>query len=518
MESLYNNAEYLGWIPCLSGKLNFAYAKSGLSGKKQQECNIPLGESGDRLIVISSDINWKDRVDKAADGNFSVIATVKEYSPEGISGDVYLYPTNARTTSQYFISKNLNKLYDLRTEYVEALHSKIIRGESEELVQRVEKLKTALINKHIELRDYLDLSMYVEPEFYQVKFTITECGLTFLNYENPYHQRVRGNEFEDVDSEETKASALRQAFYFLKYAIHEHKHHKEEDDAVATIIKASPPFHEVGRKLVELFLNALVDLRRNNTRNKDWKYSEHEGFISYIKSLITTCKSAGMLNKRESKKMNGRIDGISASINTSSEKHREKSADKGTAQQYARTFSTLCLAIISLSILSLFRVYSPDAITNPVDFCSNSTVCEGVRLTSTEGTPSLAISTAKNSFSDYGYAVYDTVYSNVEVSVFLLILLLGALYFLAYNYYTDFKFLPKARVIFRVFYQGDATKLLSKGNLVMVVLLLLSIILLLLALLLGAITLVSLGVISDDIFFYHWWDQSVNYYLSLVNE
>ena len=53
MESLYRRSDYVGWIPCLSGKLICTYAQAGI-GENKRTCNLKESQ----ILAMSSDVNW----------------------------------------------------------------------------------------------------------------------------------------------------------------------------------------------------------------------------------------------------------------------------------------------------------------------------------------------------------------------------------------------------------------------------------------------------------------------------
>ncbi len=470
-EKLYADSSSIGWIPCLSGKLNFAYASAGI-GLNGQQCNIGLNDE-ERLIVTSSDVSWKDRAEKTADGDFSVIMSVSTCTADSISGDVYFHPKNNNSNSNYFLSKALKDFYLAADTHNAIAHYDIAHSYSGLLPSA----KNDLLKTHSKLLDTLNLHSYVESELYKVSFVVERCGLTFLSY-------VPSPVF-DGDNKETKQAAERQVFYYLKYALHTHKHHEHDDDAVSSICEANLLYEDAGSALIEQFSSSLVDLKRCNAMGKNkFDYSEYEGFISYSKALISACKNAGMVSDEVAKGFGEKMKIMQSSFSSNIDKTRDKALDKFSAQQYSRSFSALTLAILSLMMLSLFRVYggfstvSDVPLSPPVERVTAVQVVVGnvhgdyesfsmvsnVLPSPIDGVTTMQEGEGSFSVSSIGRATHDWVFSNIEYSLAILMAVLIGFYFFLFHYYTDYQYFKYRQFFRRLFQSGTEIGVIERGD------------------------------------------------------
>lgn len=83
----YNQYTHVGWIPCVTGHLDFGLTKVGLdgdtaNGRKRDKNKITVNFSSEgntdnnaRKVVLSSWVNWRDKL--KGDGQFNVILAAK---------------------------------------------------------------------------------------------------------------------------------------------------------------------------------------------------------------------------------------------------------------------------------------------------------------------------------------------------------------------------------------------------------------------------------------------------------
>ena len=78
--------EYVAWVPCIAGRLNYKNAPSKTTlGSLQvpRGLNVKVGvgsngEQGYRALAVTSTHNWQDTVDNNASGDFKVLVVGRD--------------------------------------------------------------------------------------------------------------------------------------------------------------------------------------------------------------------------------------------------------------------------------------------------------------------------------------------------------------------------------------------------------------------------------------------------------
>jgi hypothetical protein len=89
-------------------------------------------------------------------------------------------------------------------------------------------------------------------EFYQINFEMTESGIATLKVVT---------DKENI-SDQDEYVLCRQAFYFLKYSLHTHKHHSDTLDSLTTVHSINTDKNKLGEKLIFDLKQSLVDINR----------------------------------------------------------------------------------------------------------------------------------------------------------------------------------------------------------------------------------------------------------------
>lgn len=371
--------EYCGWVPCLSGNLDFALMTVGLAGNsfvgakpkpelveyivdkfnsfsnKQDKTYHNINYARDhhpgrhyRRVVLQSWYNWRD-VKKYLDGDFRIVVVAEscesaDTEHRSMQGHVCIFPRayskDKNATQQGIKSKasqSLMRIIDLmkRAESTEErndhwldLHKRMVFGRP--------------------LGDDDELK-----EVYVVKFRIEANGLTFLTYLGDFPQGVSRPEDHEF-------LIVRQAYYYIKYALHRHKYHSQRADALTTVV----PFNEglkphVGKVLMLQLKRELIHIKRRTLLNRG-KYTETIdalGIISYARSLANACRNTELLTEEEQTREFASIDSLQASFET--KRMNEEAAISLTerAGQFSRQWTALGLAYTSLAIIILLNLF-----------------------------------------------------------------------------------------------------------------------------------------------------------------
>lgn len=302
LEEVLAQFDYLGWTPCISGHLHFDFLSPGLGEQKTQR-NIDLNLSR----VIYSEVDWKDTQDKNADGKFCVIlqAFKTPADEEWMDGRLII----GRST--YFKKKWENDLYRI-----------------EILDQKKEDTLNAIIENEISRNS---------NRLYQVEFKIHKTGITLVNYslKNP-----------EQDAPITKHTVSRQAFYYIKYSLHKHKHHPHNNDSLTTITETSSLAPE---KTVRQLTKSIIQIKRLYDC-LEHKGSRYTGISAYTKSLIESLRSHQAIS-------NERADSLTTYLNNMTDSFSVLNSESNKKRENEKSATILSLQVISVFI-AVFAFYS----------------------------------------------------------------------------------------------------------------------------------------------------------------
>jgi hypothetical protein len=265
MQNDNNDYEFIGWIPCVSGKLYFEFTAcdvinnngNGFLNANHIEFDS-LSNKQKRYFVIASEVDWEDFKIEGLSGIWNVVLTSDaEVGSREITGHVFLVPKqiSAWEISIVEILKNISELtnqqMDVKAEYMNLV---------------------SILNSLVPIR-----------HAFVADFVLKDNGLTWLK-----------NESADKD-DDTSLLVSRQSYYYLKYSFHKDKHHKRSE-SLTTVHRL--PNHEtnVGLLLIDDIKKALVTLARD-CHPSDYKmFFSAKGILSYGKSLLNSCKSQLLLD------------------------------------------------------------------------------------------------------------------------------------------------------------------------------------------------------------------------------
>jgi len=294
---------YIGWIPCINGHLDFGLMRVGIQGgftnSKSKDYNSieanftcsNNNDSHDRRIVLQSKVDWRDSPDFHEDsGKFRIIVTAEVNKSNSmderyLSGNLLIYPLSAEPeTPQQRNDMNIHKLCHSIRESTKKIrdYTTINKQQNDNpLISDENQKRHGYFNRLEKITSAKEKINSLEGFSCSIKFKVDPNGVTKLEY---------NSKTSSLDDESTYLIA-RQAFYYLKYSIHTHKHHAAKQDSLTTI---TPTYScsdneksNAGLRLICQLKRELTFLQRiQNTDAKEHPTNNAIGIIAYIKSLI----------------------------------------------------------------------------------------------------------------------------------------------------------------------------------------------------------------------------------------
>ncbi len=104
--------------------------------------------------------------------------------------------------------------------------------------------------------------------------------------------------------EATETTLIEQAFYFIKYSLHQHQHHHHNDDNITKVHEGT--LDKVSFKMIDDLKMALVEKKRERSEEANHYYLETTtGIVAYAKSLVESLLSRERIDTKEhSKQLN----------------------------------------------------------------------------------------------------------------------------------------------------------------------------------------------------------------------
>lgn len=327
-----DNWEYMGWVPCLNGHLDFGLMKVGMSGpfsvgKSQDRDFISVNQSTkkerdshERQIFLQSKVDWRDsETFNPEDGLFRVLVAA-EVTPSdamdkrALSGYISIYPIAAEPSSYAErMDMNIHRLsHELRDIAAERDSINLRLGRHEN--NRFDELTGEMNERLVELKkivagetpiDKLDTAYF----FSSFEFRIEANGIVWI-------KSVKDNIRPDI-----RYIIARQAYYFLKYSLHIHKHHQTKQDALTTIVSISSDADaksEAGLRLVCQLKRELTSLNRIKS-NRTHRYKDQFflndtcGIIAYGKALIRSLRNSEIFSEELADRELERFDDMKSS-------------------------------------------------------------------------------------------------------------------------------------------------------------------------------------------------------------
>lgn len=322
--------DYIGWVPCVSGRLFFDFTYPGLG---QPQCHINHIESynGDilyhRYITLASIVDWKDSKDKNLYGEYKVILTGHKTSDDiNLQGSIYIFP-------EYLENNKIEEIGGLiRDMRSNAESSSDIKSDYNNLISKLNKIE--------------------DNSFYRVDYIVESPGFTKLKYCS------NNKKFSD----EHQYTIARQAYYFIKYALHRHRHHHDKAESLTTIHPIHKDKNKIGIELLNDLRKSLVQLKRDFKPYSCQNIYQTSGIASYAISLAESCYKEEYLDKKEYKSEKSYFNNVKASLEVLSSAVEKDIAKRTMISGNARSIILFMLSII----MPLILIYS-DVIKAKVD-------------------------------------------------------------------------------------------------------------------------------------------------------
>lgn len=378
--------DYCGWVPCISGHLDFSLMRVGLAGEQSSlfgnrywqwiVSKLPNQDSITdsfnysykdhprrhyRRIALQSWYNWRDQK-TSKDGKFRVVViaeTNQSNDPDKrvMQGFVCIYPrAYAKSENTDLREANesiLNIFGDMRQ--VISTYGDIDPGNPNMSVSEntQAELNQNWLKLYQLLSDEESLGNVQElNEIYRIKFRIESNGLTYLKYQQGMHDNNRPSDHSFI--------VTRQAYYYLKYSLHKHRHHNHDADTLTTIV----PINQDNRNFVGQIL--LLQLKRGLIYNKRidvTTLTQHNtntealGFIAYARSLLGACLQQKIIDTERASKEMENIDALERSYHANNASYSQKQQHIDSTKQTARQWATIVLAYTSLTCLIFINLF-----------------------------------------------------------------------------------------------------------------------------------------------------------------
>ncbi|WP_297797294.1 hypothetical protein [uncultured Marinobacter sp.] len=339
--------QYLGWIPCISGHLDFGLMKPGISGgftnkyiKDNKTNHINFGylaqkDHHARRVMLQSKVNWQDRLnDKEYDGSFRVFVLAEASESacmdnRELLGSVYVYPTSEQEGSK---AENREK------PWFQTIH------EAQEVYDRSNGNVNGWDDSRSQLNQCYD-RLKIELEamgFWRVDFKATSGGLVYLSTPTEQHRSLSDNE---------KYLITRQAYYYIKYSLHSHKHHQAEQDSLTTIVpysRSRDGRRDAALKMLCQLKRELTHIKRTLTQEQGLYSDDALGILSYMGSLLTTLHTRKLIDGDLHQREGRYIDSLRSSFQVQESRTRNfRSIEDSTRSTY-RVYIGWTLALVSL--------------------------------------------------------------------------------------------------------------------------------------------------------------------------
>ncbi|WP_156790400.1 hypothetical protein [Alcanivorax sp. DG881] len=290
---------YVAWIPCLSGNLVFDFIAPCLG---QNHTHVPIF-SKTKTNLIYSEKDWQD---KPADltGKTSILLRTEEHG-EVLTGEILLAPSG-KAAADWKV-----------------------------------KLRHKNIQEKNSSQDFINsLPAQSRANVYVLAFSVHKSGITFLSTKK----------INTPDNEPQSASTLaRQAFYFIKYCLHRHKHHPKSIDSITTTeeIFSDNDKRSPAKKIIDQLIRSLVELKRLYSDLGKSEGNRHIGLIAYTRSLAQIIKEHKLEKPEYCDSILIYLENFEKSFSAIRQERHEKSEKKSKS-------ITLSLQITSFLLASFF--------------------------------------------------------------------------------------------------------------------------------------------------------------------
>lgn len=289
-----NDFTHLGWVPCLNGHLDFGLMRPGIQGGftnntldlKTSCINFAYAGNADshaRKIILQSKVDWRDKKPaEEYDGLYRIIVMAKVRTADNmderkLTGAIYIYrPAIFEQTSANKSIPWLKIIHESNNSLL-AWKEKKLHENWPATQQRLNKLYT-------ELEKELNRRSKEQNHFWKLGFEIESNGL--LSIEN---RTILSKGFTESEA----YIIARQAYYYLKYSLHHHKHHDQQADSLTTLIPIKNQHDHL--KIICQLKRELTHIKRTLQNTDIVAIDEAQGILSYANSFLATLEEGKKL-------------------------------------------------------------------------------------------------------------------------------------------------------------------------------------------------------------------------------
>lgn len=370
---------HVGWIPCINGHLDFGLMVPGIQGSfttnelsdlKTSKINYGFLKQQNhhaRRIVLQSKVDWRDTKNDSHDGSFRVILLAEAIKSEDLDnrvlkGEIFIYPLA--------LEPELTQDGKIELPWFDKIHSmnkaleQYKANSSEILWENTRSSLNALYSDTlIALGE--EGPNQIRSNFFRVAFIVDPHGFTELRFVQ--------NQVSNL-SQQQKYVLLRQAFYYIKYSLHSHKHHYAKEDSLTTIVPIDSPSKGPSKvealKMLGQLKRELTNIKRTYSNGGNKVYGEEQGIIAYMNSLCASLRSKNYLDEDIFKRETLYLSSLSKSFSVQVEKREKKEKCTDDIKSVYRVYVAWALSLISVIWLTSFRGFFeyPDNLKVTVNF------------------------------------------------------------------------------------------------------------------------------------------------------
>lgn len=178
--------------------------------------------------------------------------------------------------------------------------------------------------------------------FWRVDFKATSGGLVYLSTPTEQHRPLSDNE---------KYLITRQAYYYIKYSLHSHKHHQAEQDSLTTIVPYDPSTdgkRDAALKMLCQLKRELTHIKRTLTQEQGLYSDDALGILSYMGSLLTTLHTRKLIDGDLYQREGRYIDSLRSSFQVQESRTRNFRSIEDSIRSTYRVYIGWGLALLSL--------------------------------------------------------------------------------------------------------------------------------------------------------------------------
>lgn len=287
--------------------------------------------------MMQSKLDWKDTENDDHNGSFRVfvlgeVTYSDDLDKRELKGSIFIYPVSEEA--------------DSRSERYKMPQFQIIHSAKDTWKKEKENIHTAQI-KLANSYDQLNSTLCDLGYTHKIDYNIKPCGLIYLDYDK--------NKIKCSDDE--SYIITRQAYYYLKYSLHEHKHHDDQMDALMTIVKNTSEVNTVGLKLLGQLKRELTSIKRTFSRGERNDSSEPQGIVSYMSSLCKTLECQSLLNKETYERERVYIESVKSSFAVQATRNEKGRKEVKDVESEFRTYLAITISIFSILTLIFVKPF-----------------------------------------------------------------------------------------------------------------------------------------------------------------